>query len=68
MVIVCFLLSDNEVIQEQFKLEPPSGNLTQDSMRAVCKIRMPDANWEPQTTARVSIGVFARKAEKALVK
>lgn len=49
------LISDKEVIQEQFKLEPLSGVLTQDSMRAVCKIQLPDGDWEPDTTVRVSM-------------
>lgn len=52
------LHSDKEVIQEEFKLEPSSGVITQDSMRAVCTIRMPDGDLEAQTTARVSNAIF----------
>ena len=47
-------LSEKEVNLDSFKLEAPSGVITQESMRATCKIRMP-ADWESQPTARVSV-------------
>ncbi len=57
MFLLWVLISDKEVVQEQFKLEPPSGVLSEDSLRAVCNIRLPDENWEPQTIARVSTNI-----------
>lgn len=56
-VLSCFFflfLSEKEVNLDSFKLEAPSGVITQESMRATCKIYMP-ADWESQPTARVSV-------------
>lgn len=49
---------DKEAIQGQFKLEPPSGVLTKDSLRGICFIRIPEGGWEPQTTARAEAIVY----------
>lgn len=48
-------ISDKEVIQEQFKLNPPSGAIPEDSLHVLCKVLLPEEDWEPQTTARVSM-------------
>lgn len=51
------LISDKDVFQERFEVEPSSGVLTEESLCAVCKIRLPDDNWQPQTVALVSISI-----------
>lgn len=48
---------EKEVNNEHFKLEPSSGALTQDCMRAVCKLHVPD-DWESHTIARVEAVVY----------
>lgn len=51
----CGWISDQEVFQEHFEVHPSSGALTDESLCGVCKIQLPNDNWEPQTVARVSI-------------
>lgn len=51
---VFFFLTEKEVNLDSFELEAPSEVITQESMKATCKIRMP-ADWESQATARVSV-------------
>ena len=51
-------LSDKEVIQEQFDADPSSGSVAEDSFQAVCKVHVPEDDWEPQTTTRVRINTF----------
>lgn len=51
------LISDKDVFQERFEVESSSGVLTEESLCAVCKIRLPDDNWQPQTVALVSISI-----------
>ena len=48
-------LPDEEVIQEVFKLEPSSGSIGEGSFQALCKVQVPEVDWEPKTIMRVSI-------------
>lgn len=48
-------LPDEEVIQEVFKLEPSSGIIGEGSFQALCKVQVPEVDWEPKTIMRVSI-------------
>jgi len=50
-------LEDKEVNLDSFKLEAPSGVITQEFMQADCKIRMP-ADWESRATARIEALVY----------
>lgn len=50
-------MTEKEVNLDSFELEAPSGVITQESMQAACKIRMP-ADWESQATARIEALVY----------
>lgn len=52
-----YFLTEKEVNLDSFELEAPSGVITQESMQAACKIRMP-ADWESQATARIEALVY----------
>ena len=57
------LISDEEVFQKHFEVTPSSGVLGEESLCVVCKIRLPDDNWRPQTVARVSNNIMSRLSD-----
>jgi len=57
-VVVFERHEDKDVFQERFEVEPSSGVLTEESLCAVCKIRLPDDNWQPQTVALIEAVIY----------
>ncbi|PFX24189.1 NHL repeat-containing protein 2 [Stylophora pistillata] len=57
-VMVYKLQEDKEVIQEQFDADPSSGSVPEDSFQALCKVHVPEDDWEPQTTTRIEAVIY----------
>jgi len=57
-VVVVGRQEDQDVFQEHFEVHPSSGVLTDESLCGVCKIQLPNDNWEPQTVARIEAVIY----------